>query len=39
MRPSESSAEAKVSEFYVTIMVKEDVVWLNITVDEAHLVD
>lgn len=39
MRPPESGTEAKVGEFYVTIVVKEDIVRLNITVDEAHLVD
>ena len=39
MRPPESSAETKVSKFYVTIMVKEDVVRFDIPVDEAHLVD
>ena len=39
MRPPESSAETEISKFYVSIMVKEDVVRFDIPVDEAHLVD
>ena len=39
MLPIESSAKAKVSEFYMTFAVKEDIVWLDIPVDEAHTVD
>ena len=39
VRPSEASAESKVCELDVTHFVNQDVVWLNVAVDEAHLVD
>ena len=37
--PSEAGAETKVSEFDVTIAINEDVVWLDVSVDESHLVN
>lgn len=39
MRPPEASAKAKVGQLYVSVSVYEDVVWLDVSVDEAHLVD
>ena len=37
--PSEAGAEPEVRELDVTIVVKEDVVRLDVAVDEAHLVN
>lgn len=37
VRPSEASAESKVSELDVTHFVNKDVVGLDVSVDEAHL--
>ena len=38
VRPSKASAEPKVSELDVTHLVNQDVVWLDVAVDESHLV-
>ena len=37
--PAEAGAKAKISQLYVSISVYEDVVRLDVSVDEAHLVD
>lgn len=37
VRPSEASAESKVCELDVTHFVNKDVVGLDVSVDEAHL--
>ena len=39
MRPSEACTEAKVCEFDVSVSVYEDVIGLDVSVDETHLVD
>lgn len=39
MCPPETSAEAKVSQFYMTVAIDENVVGLDITMNETHLVD
>ena len=39
MPPSEPCAEAKTGEFKVTIFVNQDVIWLDITMDEFHIMD
>lgn len=37
--PSKSSAETKICELDVAIGSNEDVVWLDVTMNESHLVD
>ena len=37
--PTETGAEAKVCEFDMSASVNEDIVWLDVTVDEAHVVN
>ena len=37
--PPETGAEAKVCEFDMTTSINEDIVWLDVTVDEAHVVN
>lgn len=39
VRPAESRTQAKVGQLYVSVQINEDVVGLDVTVDEAHLVD
>lgn len=39
MGPAETSAKTEVCQLYVTVSVYEDVVRLDVSVDEAHLVD
>lgn len=39
MCPPEARTEAKVSQFDVSVLVNEDIVRLDVTMDEAHLVD
>lgn len=39
MRPAEAGAKAEVSQLYVSVSVYEDVIRLDVSVDEAHLVD
>ena len=36
MSPAETGAEAKICEFDVSVMANQNVVWFNITMDEAH---
>ena len=37
--PTETGAEAKVCEFDMSASVNEDIVWLDVTMDEAQVVN
>ena len=39
MCPPEPGAESKICELDVAHLVDQDIVWLNVPVDESHLVD
>lgn len=39
MSPPKAGAQTKIGQFDVSIFIDQNIVWLDVTMDETHLVD